>query len=108
MGYNKIILHGEQTCDYVYIQTDAPSEGAFSSISDEPSFWSDTTSLYANFNNKEHRLSAGDSEVIGSINGYEIYRKTPDDYDCSRDYRNFSLCNLCKIFYSPICSDSSL
>ena len=79
MAYNKIILYGEQVCDYIYIQKDAPGESAFSRVDEEPSAWSDTTSLYANFNNKENRLAAGDSEVSGSIEGYEIYRKKYDE-----------------------------
>lgn len=75
MAYNKITLYGEQICDYIYIQTDAPGKDSFSCVNDEPSAWDKTTTLYANFNNKESRLSAGDSAVIGTINGYEIYRK---------------------------------
>lgn len=75
MAYNKITLYGEQTCDYIYIQNNAPDEDAFSYINDEPNAWSDSTTLYANFNNKESRLAAGDSSVIGSINGYEVYRR---------------------------------
>lgn len=75
MPYNKITLHGEQTCDYLYVQTDAPGEDSFSYVNDEPSAWAKTTSLYANFNNKDSRLSAGDSAVIGTINGYEVYRR---------------------------------
>ena len=75
MAYNTIILNGEQICDYIYIQTDAPDEGAFSYVNDEPSSWLSSTTLYANFNNEESRLSAGDSAIIGTINGYEIYRR---------------------------------
>ena len=75
MGYNKITLYGKQTCDYIYIQDDEPDIGAFKHVDDEPSEWSDTTSLYANFNNKESRLSAGNSTIVGSISGYEIYRR---------------------------------
>ena len=78
MSYNKIILHGKQTCDYLYIQTSAPEE-TFAKVDSEPTAWSKTTSLYANFNNKKERLSAGNSAVIGSIQGYEIYRKKYDE-----------------------------
>lgn len=74
MSYNKITLYGEQICDYIYIQTEAPEDDAFSFVNDEPS-WDKTTSLYANFSNKESRLAAGDSAVIGSIVGYEVYRR---------------------------------
>ena len=75
MAYNKITLYGKQTCDYLYIQDDEPVDGAFEHVDDEPSEWNDTTSLYANFSNKESRLSAGNSTIVGSISGYEIYRR---------------------------------
>ena len=75
MAYNKITLYGKQTCDYLYIQTDKPESDAFSYVDDEPSEWNDTTSLYANFNNDESRLSAGNSTIVGSISGYEVYRR---------------------------------
>lgn len=75
MAFNKITLYGKQICNYLHIQADDPGEDAFSYINDEPSEWSDTTSFYANFNNKESRLSAGNSTIIGSISGYEIYRR---------------------------------
>lgn len=75
VAYNEIKLYGGQTCDYLYIQSDAPDEDAFSCVDDEPSAWNETTSFYANFSNSERRLAAGDSEIIGSIEGYEIYRR---------------------------------
>lgn len=75
MAYNKIILYGKQTCDYLYIQTDAPDGDEFSYVDDEPAKWNDTTSLYANFSNEESRLTAGNSTVVGSISGYEVYRR---------------------------------
>ena len=80
MAYNKITLYGKQTCDYLYIQADDPDAGrpendAFTCVNDEPTEWNDTTSLYANFNNKESRLAAGNSTIVGSISGYEVYRR---------------------------------
>lgn len=75
MAYNKITLYGEQVCDYIYVQTETPQDNDFTCVNDEPSGWNDTTSLYANFNNKESRLAAGDSAVVGNITGYEVYRK---------------------------------
>lgn len=75
LGYNKITLYGEQTCDYLYIQSDAPAEGEFSYVNDEPLEWGDSTTLYANFSDKERPLNAGDSEIVGSIEGYEVYRR---------------------------------
>ena len=75
MAYDKITLHGEQTCDYLYIQTDAPANDAFSNVDDEPTGWTKSTLLYANFNDENRRLNAGDSEIAGSIEGYEVYRR---------------------------------
>ena len=75
MAYNKIILNGKQICDYIYIQSDAPAQDDFSYVNDEPLTWKDSTSLYANFNDPERRLNAGDSELTGSIEGYEVYRQ---------------------------------
>ena len=79
MAYNKITLYGEQTCDYLYIQKNAPTEDEFSCVNDEPSEWKETTSLYANFNNENSRLSAGNSALIGTIDGYEVYRRKYND-----------------------------
>lgn len=75
MAYNKITICGHQACDYLHIQEDAPIGDAFSYVDDEPSEWSDSTTLYANFNDENSRLSAGDSKVVGNIDGYEVYRK---------------------------------
>ena len=75
MAYNKITLYGKQTCDYLYIQNNAPDEDEFSCVNDEPTEWKESTSLYANFSDEERRLNAGDSELIGSIDGYEVYRR---------------------------------
>ena len=75
MAYNKITLCGKQTCDYIYVQTDAPEGDTFEFVDDEPIAWNDSTSLYANFSNEESRLMAGDSAIIGNINGYEVYRR---------------------------------
>ena len=76
MAYNKITLYGRQTCDYIYIQNDMPEADAFDSVNDEPTSWNDTTTLFANFNDKSKRLSAGDTAIIGDITGYEVYRRT--------------------------------
>lgn len=75
MAYDKIILSGKQTCDYLYIQSKAPAEDEFSCVNDEPSVWNNSTSLYANFSNEDNRLGAGDSSVVGTIDGYEVYRR---------------------------------
>ena len=75
MAYNKITLYGEQICDYLYVQTKKPSEDDFSYVDDEPLGWQDSTVLYANFNDPEAPLRAGNSVAIGSIKDYEVYRK---------------------------------
>ena len=75
MAYDKITLYGKQTCDYLYIQKSAPTADSFSYVNDEPSEWNDDTTLSANFSNIEKPLSAGNSELIGSIEGYEIRRR---------------------------------
>lgn len=77
MAFNKIILSGNQVNDYLYIQDGEP-EG-FLTIDSEPSSWSDNTILFADFNNPEHPLSAGNSELIGSIDNYEVRRRKYND-----------------------------
>lgn len=78
MAYNKITLYGNQICDYIYIQSDEPQEDKFNYVDSEPS-WGDTTIFFADFNNPDHRLSAGNSELIGSIDKYEIRRQKYND-----------------------------
>mgnify|MGYP006882914808 CR=1 FL=1 len=39
---------------------------------------------------------------LNSTNSYEILRKASDDYDCCRNYGNFSFCNLCPVFPGAI------
>lgn len=79
MAYNSITLCGEQICDYLYIQSNAPDVDEFSCVNDEPLEWSDTTTLYADFNDKDRRLNAGNSKISGSIEGYQIYRQKYDE-----------------------------
>lgn len=73
MAYNKIILGGNQIIDYIYIQKGLP-EG-FNSVDSEPDSWNDDTILFADFDDSEKPLAAGNSELIGSIDNYEIRRK---------------------------------
>ena len=79
MAYNKITLYGNQICDYVYIQSDDSKLDNLDNVSGEPTAWSENTIFFADFNNPEHRLSAGNSELIGSIDKYEIRRKKYSD-----------------------------
>lgn len=72
MGYNKIILNGNQLCDYLYIQDTPTNISEFKYVDAEPNQWSNNTLLFSKFNND---LVAGDSELTGSIVGYEIRRK---------------------------------
>ena len=77
MAYNKITLCGKQTCNYLYIQTNdlSGTSETFDDIAYEPTKWEKSTSLYANFNDSERRLNAGDSALIGDITGYGVYRR---------------------------------
>ena len=73
MAYNKITLSGNQIVDYIHIQSETAQ--GISSVSGEPDSWNDKTILFADFDNPEHPLSAGNSELIGKIDNYEIRRK---------------------------------
>lgn len=73
MGYSKIKLHGKQICDYFYIQQTDIDANAFSSVDSEPKKWTNDTLLFANFN--DGNLIAGNSELVGSINSYELRRR---------------------------------
>ena len=57
------------------MQNDKPADGKFAVVNSEPKSWGKNTVLFADFNNPEHPLSAGNSELIGNINEYEIRRK---------------------------------
>lgn len=73
MGYNKINLYGNQICDYLYIQKDAVDNEKFENIDSEPTEWTDTTLLQSQFN--DERLVAGNTDMIGKLNGYQVRRK---------------------------------
>lgn len=77
MAFNKIVLSGNQVSDYLYIQHDNPGE--ITSVDSEPTSWSDSTFLFASFNDEEHPLSAGNSELIGTIENYEVRRRKYDE-----------------------------
>lgn len=72
MGYNKIVLHGEQWCDYLHIEKDDTNASAFKSIDAEPKTWNDNTLLSAKFNNN---LMGGNSSILDKIIGYEVRRR---------------------------------
>lgn len=92
MGYNKITLGGSQICDYIYITNDENfDQNKFSSVESEPKQWDENTLLLAKFDGD---LKAGDSELVGNLNGYELRRKKESDSHTeyvgtiSTDYEN--------------------
>ena len=77
MGYSKIILGGNQVCDYLYV-TKSPDEQAQCRYIDvEPDNWETNTLMLAKFN--EDDMAAGNSSLVNNIDGYEIRRKSGDD-----------------------------
>ena len=78
MGYNKIILHGGQVCDYLYIQKELSDDelSNFKEVNSEPDSWNDKTLLFSKFNNN---MIAGNSSLTGSIVGYEVRRQKGTD-----------------------------
>ncbi len=73
MGYNKIMLSGEQICDYLYIQKSNEGIESFSVVDSEPKEWNENTLLFSKF---DENLIAGDSALIGNLEGYEVRRKS--------------------------------
>ena len=72
MGYNKVILYGNQTCDYLYAKKTPVDTEHFGYVNSEPTQWDTDTLLFAGFNDN---LVAGDSSLTDNIVGYEIRRK---------------------------------
>lgn len=72
MGYNKIFLYGNQTCDYLRIQNTKVNSDNVGYVNAESNQWDDDTLLSATFDNN---LVAGDSSLTDNIIGYEIRRK---------------------------------
>ena len=81
MGYNKITLHGEQICDYLYIQSSEVDFADFKYVNSEPQGWKEDTLLFSKF---DENLIAGNSTLVGSLNGYELRRKK--DVDSHTEY----------------------
>ncbi len=73
MGYSKIKLHGGQVCDYLYVQKSPISENEFITVDSEPNSWSEDTIMFSKFNKD---LSAGDSNIMDKLEGYELRRRT--------------------------------
>ena len=71
MGFNKIVLQGEQNCDLLYVQS---SDGSvtFDKVDSDVSEWDNDTLLFAKF---DGNLSAGNTSFDGGVIGYEIRRK---------------------------------
>ena len=74
MGYNKITLGGNQTCDYLYISKAQIDQSQFQYVDAEPTEWDSNTLMLAKFN--EGDMSAGNSSLTENIKGYEIRRKS--------------------------------
>lgn len=74
MGYNKIILGGNQVCDYLYVSESQIEQSKFQYINAEPAKWDPNTLMLAKFNDED--MSAGNSSLTENIKGYEIRRKS--------------------------------
>ena len=77
MGYNKITLGGNQVCDYLYITSSSIDQSQFQYIDVEPDEWKSDTLMLAKFNEKD--MSAGNSSLASTVDGYEIRRKAGTD-----------------------------
>ncbi len=84
MGYNKVTLHSNQTCNYLYVSEDAVvTDDMYTRVSEEP-VWDGETSLLATFHDDnedmvDSRLLAGDPNLASSLVGCEIRRKKNSD-----------------------------
>lgn len=76
MGYNKITLHGEQICDYLYIQNSNEGLNNLKYVDAEPQAWSNNTLLLSKF---DGNLVGGNSTLVGRMNGYKLRRKKGTD-----------------------------
>lgn len=76
MGYNKIVLYGNQICDYLYIQNSDENLNSFQKVDSEPKEWANDTVLFSNFNNN---LVAGNSVLIGDLKQYQLRRRKGAD-----------------------------
>lgn len=72
MGYNKIILNGGQTCDYLYMQTKPVQPSDFYNVDSEPDDWNNSTVMFSAFNDD---LVAGNSSLKSRVDGYELRRR---------------------------------
>ncbi len=77
MGYNKIIIGGNQICDYLYMTNSQVDQSQFQYVDAEPEEWNSNTLMLAKFN--EDDMSAGNSSLTTNIKGYEIRRKSGDN-----------------------------
>lgn len=76
MGYSKIVLKGQQKCDYLYVQNLPVNAEDFGYVNAEPTAWGTSTVLFSKF---DGNLNAGDSELVGRLEGYELRRKKGTD-----------------------------
>lgn len=76
MGYNTLKLYGKQTCDYLYIQSDAVNSSDFSYVDSEPQTWNENTILLSTF---DRSFVGGNSKILEDLRGYEIRRRKESD-----------------------------
>lgn len=81
MGYNTLKLCGGQTCDYLYIQSDAVDASDFSFVNSEPQSWGENTVLLSTF---DSNFVGGNSKILDDLRGYEIRRRK--DTEAYSDY----------------------
>lgn len=77
MGYTKITLGGNQTCDYLYVSKSQGDASQFQYVDTEPNEWNSNALMLAKFN--EDDMSAGNSSLTENIKGYEIRRQAGND-----------------------------
>lgn len=77
MGYNKITIRGNQTCDYLYVErNDNFDNSKFEAVASEPEVWTENTLLFAKFDGD---ATAGNSALTDEMSGYEVRRKKSTD-----------------------------
>lgn len=74
MGYNKIMLGGNQVCDHIYITMSKDDQSQYKHIDIEPDNWNVNTLMLAKFNKGD--MFAGNSSLTRNVKGYEIRRKS--------------------------------
>lgn len=79
MGYNKIILHGNQMCDYLYIQNAPADASKFGYVNAEPEQWFDDTMLFSTFNDVNSKITVNGDNMEYLI--YDNNSQTVESYN---------------------------